>query len=97
MGIAGGYLTGHEMASKMGQALGEEVGYQDVPPAAYRGFGSPGAEDLGDMFQYYQEFEEEFCAACPVDRTRQLNPRLLSFDAWLAKYADRIPIEAPAS
>ena len=96
VGIAGGYLTGREMALKLSTALGEEVRYQDVPVATYRAFGFPGAEDMGNMFQYYQEFEEEFCAARPLDRTRELNPDLLTFDGWLAKNGSRIPVEAPA-
>jgi hypothetical protein len=44
------------------------------------------------MFQYYHDFEEEFCAARPVDRSRELNPRLQTFPDWLAANADRIEI-----
>ena len=59
----------------------------------YRGFGFPGADDLGNMFQYYTEFEPEFVAARNLDTARSLNPELLSFKAWLAKYGSRIPLE----
>ncbi len=59
----------------------------------YRGFGFPGADDLGNMFQYYAEFEQEFVAARNLDTARSLNPDLLSFKAWLAKYGSRIPLE----
>lgn len=93
VGIAGGHLTGDEMAAKLGAALGETVRYRDLSPEAYRALGFPGAEDLGNMFQYYQEFEAEFNAARPLEGTRQLNPELQSFDAWLARHAMRIPIE----
>ncbi len=96
VGIAGDHVTGRDMAAKMSVALGEEVRYQDVPPAVYRTFGYPGAEDMGNMFQYYQDFEEEFCAARPLARTRELHPGLLSFDAWLARHGSRIPVEAAA-
>lgn len=85
VGIAGGHPTGHEMATALSAALGETVRYQDVPPAVYRGFGFPGADDLGNMFQYYQEFEEEFCAARSLEGTRALHPGVLSFEAWLAQ------------
>jgi uncharacterized protein YbjT (DUF2867 family) len=96
IGIAGEHLTGQEMARKMGRALGEEVRYQDIPAATFRSLGFPGAEDLGNMFWFYTEYEREVNGLRSVERTRQLNPELLSFDAWLAKYASRIPVEATA-
>ena len=52
VGIAGEHLTGAEMAAALGRALGQEIRYNDVPPDVYRGFGFPGAEDLGNMFQF---------------------------------------------
>ena len=39
------------------KALGQEVVYNDVPPEVYRGLGFPGAEDLGNMFQFKRDFE----------------------------------------
>ncbi|MGD2071715.1 MAG: NmrA/HSCARG family protein [Gemmatimonadota bacterium] len=93
VGIAGGHPTGAQMAEGLTEALGEEVVYQDVPPDVYRSFGFPGAEDLGNMFQFKQEFEEAYCASRPVDRSRELNPALQSFDAWARANADRIEIQ----
>lgn len=92
VGIAGDHLTGAQMAAEMSRALGQDVGYNAVSPAVYRGFGFPGADDLGNMFQYYAEFEQEFVAARSLDTARSLNPDLLGFQAWLAKYAARIPL-----
>ena len=92
VGIAGDHLTGAQMAADMGKALGKEVTYNVVTPAAYRGFGFPGADDLGNMFQYYTEFEREFAAARSLDTSRALNPALLDFKSWLAKYGSRIPL-----
>ena len=43
------------------------------------------------MFQYYRDFEGPLNAVRDVARSRELDPELLSFDAWLAKYKDRIP------
>jgi uncharacterized protein YbjT (DUF2867 family) len=96
VGIAGGHLTGDEMAAALGRALGEEVRYQDVPVEVYRSLGFPGADDLGNMFQYYQDFEAEFNATRPVDATRALNPKLQSFEQWVTRNAARIAI-APAA
>jgi uncharacterized protein YbjT (DUF2867 family) len=93
VGIAGDHVTGAQMAAEMSSALNKEVGYNAISPAVYRGLGFPGAEDLGNMFQYYTEFEKEFSAARSLDTSRSLNPQLLSFKAWLAKYGDRIPLE----
>jgi len=92
VGISGEQLTGSEMAAKMSKAFGQEIVYNAVPPEVYRGFGFPGAEDLGNMFQFKRDFNDYYCGARSVAFSRQLNPALLSFDAWLAKYKDRIPL-----
>jgi len=92
VGIAGGHLTGAQMAAALSRALGQEVRYNEVPPEIYRSFGFPGAEDLGNMFQFKRDFEPYFCGARNVDFARSLNPSLQSFDAWLAENKDRIPI-----
>jgi hypothetical protein len=34
-----------------------------VPPEVYRAFGFPGADDLGNMFQFKRDFNDEFCVA----------------------------------
>jgi len=93
VGIAGGHLTGEEMAESLTRALGQEVGYNAVTPEAYRGFGFPGAEDLGNMFQFKAEFEDYFTGARDLDFSRSINPALQTFDEWLAANADRIPME----
>ena len=81
------------MASAMSRALGQEVVYNAVPPDVYRAFGFPGAEDLGNMFQFKRDFEEYFCGARSLQVSRALNPDLQTFDAWLAANGSRIPVE----
>ncbi|MDT8324525.1 MAG: NmrA/HSCARG family protein [Bacteroidota bacterium] len=93
IGIAGEHLSGTEMAEKFGQAIGEPVAYNAVPPEVYRGFGFPGADDLGNMFQFKHDFETDFRAARSVSFTRTLNPELQSFDRWLEKNAAKISLE----
>ena len=93
LGIAGGQLTGAEMADAFTRALGQEVRYNDVPPDVYRGFGFPGAEDLGNMFQFKRDFADYFCGARSVDFSRALNPALQSFEVWLERNKARIPLE----
>jgi len=92
VGIAGEHLTGAQMAEALGRALGRPVRYQDVPPEVYRGFGFPGADDLGNMFQFKRDFEADFCRARDVALSRSLNPRLQDFAAWLGANARKIPV-----
>jgi uncharacterized protein YbjT (DUF2867 family) len=93
VGIAGEHLTGKEMAAGLSRALGREVRYNAVPPAVYRSFGFPGAEDLGNMFQFNQEFSEYFCGARSVELSRRLNPHLQTFATWLERNGQAIPME----
>lgn len=92
IGIAGEQLTGNEMASGLTTALGEQVVYNKVPAEVYRSFGFPGADDLGNMFQFYDEFEKELNKTRDVSMSKQLNPELLSYEQWLKKYGSKIPV-----
>ena len=93
VGIAGDHLTGAGMAAALTKALGQEVRYNAVSPAVYRGFGFPGAEDLGNMFQFNRDFESIFCGARSLVFSRALNPSMQTFESWLAENGGRIPIE----
>ena len=92
IGIAGEQLTGNELADGLSKAIGEKIVYNKIPAAVYRSFGFPGADDLGNMFQFYDEFANELNKTRDVGMSKQLNPQLLSFKQWLDKYADKIPI-----
>jgi uncharacterized protein YbjT (DUF2867 family) len=93
VGIAGEHLTGAQMAAALAKALRQEVRYNAVTPEAYRGFGFPGAEDLGNMFQFKRDFEQYFCGARDPGFARSLNPSLQTFAQWLANNKSRIPLE----
>jgi NmrA-like family len=56
-------LTGKQMAAVFTEVMGKEVRYNSVPPEVYRAFGFPGADDLGNMFQFKRDFEDYFCGA----------------------------------
>ena len=92
VGIAGGHLTGEQMAKSLSKALGQPVTYNAVSPAAYRAFGFPGADDLGNMFQFNSEFEQDCCDARNISETKSLNPELQTFDRWLGENKSRIPL-----
>jgi uncharacterized protein YbjT (DUF2867 family) len=92
IGIAGESLTGDEVAAKMARALGRPVHFVDVPFDTYRGLGFPGAEDLGNMFQFQQILGDEFQGYRDPAKSHALNPSLQDFDAWLAHNVASIPI-----
>jgi len=81
------------MASGFTKALGQKVVYNAVTPDMYRSFGFPGAEDLGNMFQYKAEFNDEYCGMRNLDVCRKLNPELQSFSQWLDLNKDKVPMD----
>ena len=93
VGIAGEHPTGADLATKMSRALGQEIRYNDVPPDVYRSFGFPGADDLGNMFQFKRDFNEYYCGARSIAFSRSLNPELQTFEQWLQGHGREIPIK----
>ena len=92
VGVAGEHITGEQMAAALRKAYGEEVKYNAVPPDVYRSFGFPGADDLGNMFQFKRDFNADYCGARDLALVRELNPSVQSFETWLAANKDRIPV-----
>jgi uncharacterized protein YbjT (DUF2867 family) len=93
IGIAGEHLTIQQTANSFSKVLGEEVVYNEVPPEVYRSFDFPGADDMGNMFQFKRDFEEAYCESRDVELSRRLNPALLTFDQWLNQNKDLISTE----
>jgi len=93
VGVAGEHLTGVQMAMALTKALGQDVRYNDVPPDVYRSFGFPGAEDMGNMFQFKRDFEKDYTGARSLEVSRSLNPTLQTFENWLNQNKGRIPLE----
>lgn len=91
--LAGEHLTGGEMAAALTNALGQPVSYNAVPFDVYRGLGFPGADDLGNMFQFKHDFQEVFCGLRDPKVAHSLNPELQTFTQWLARNKSRIPPE----
>lgn len=93
IGVVGEKLSGNEMAVKLSSALGKNVIYNNVSPDTYRSFGFPGADDLGNMFQFKRDFNEDFNGIRNEDFSKELNPELQPFDKWLSLNASRIPLD----
>lgn len=92
VGISGEHLSGEEMAAAFSTIVGEDVRFNDVDPEVYRGFGFPGAEDLGNMFQFKRDFETFYRAARDIEATRLLNPKLRTFAQWLEENKSRLSV-----
>jgi hypothetical protein len=93
VGASGEHPTGAEMAAALGRMLGEEVVHNDVPPAVFRSFGFPGAEDLGNMFQFKADFNADFCAPRDPEASRALGGPLMNFEQFLAKYGSQMKVQ----
>jgi uncharacterized protein YbjT (DUF2867 family) len=93
IGIAGGHLTGEQLADSFGKALGKEITYNALSPDVYRSFNFPGADDMGNMYQFKAEFEDMYCKSRSIELARELNPSLISFEDWLKVNKDKIPLE----
>ena len=90
--IAGEHLTGQQMADALTKALGQKVKYNDVPPDVYRSFPFPGADDMGNMFQFKRDFNDAYVGVRDLKTTRELDPELQTFDQWLEANAAKIPV-----
>jgi uncharacterized protein YbjT (DUF2867 family) len=93
VGITGENLTVDEMSDKLSKGLGiGEVKYNAVDPNVYRSWGFPGADEMGNMFQVYRDFEGPFLANRSVETSKALNPQLQNFDAWVETNKSKIPV-----
>jgi len=92
VGITGEHLTGQQMADTFSKIYGKDIVYNAVPASVYRGFGFPGAEDLGNMFQFKDEFEDYFCGIRDVALTKELNEEVQTFEEWLLENKGNITV-----
>jgi uncharacterized protein YbjT (DUF2867 family) len=93
IGVAGEHLTGAQLAAQLTAALGQPVAYNAVTPDEYRALGFPGADELGNMFQFKRDFEVSYCARRDLARARALHPQMSTFSEWLAQNKERLPLE----
>ncbi len=93
VGVASDHISCQQMAEALSKALGQEVTYNEVTPEVYRSFGFPGADDIGNMFQFYRDFDQVCNSTRDLKVSKELNPEIQSFENWLAENAQRIPLE----
>jgi uncharacterized protein YbjT (DUF2867 family) len=91
VGILGEALTIDEMGKTLSKVLGVgAIKYNAVDADVYRGFGFPGADEMGNMFQAYRDFEKEMLANRSQATARKLDPALLTFEQFVTKQAAAI-------
>jgi hypothetical protein len=91
VGILGEALTIEQMGNTLSKVLGcGPIKYNAVEADLYRSFGFPGADEMGNMFQAYRDFEKEMLANRSADATRKLNGALQSFEQFVTKQAATI-------
>jgi uncharacterized protein YbjT (DUF2867 family) len=91
VGIYGEALTIEEMGQKLAKGVGlPSVHYHAAEADEYRGYGFPGADEMGNMFQYYRDFNKEFFALRNLATAKSLNPQMQTFDQFVAKNKDKI-------
>jgi len=91
VGIMAEALTIEEMGRKLSNALGiGPIHYHAAEADEYRGYGFPGADEMGNMFQVYRDFEREVVGARSAETARALNPRLQTFDEFIEAHKEQI-------
>ncbi|WP_329123467.1 NmrA/HSCARG family protein [Streptomyces sp. NBC_01353] len=89
--IAGEHLRVADMAAALTEQVGVPFAYRPLTPDAYRAQGYPGADETGNMFQFYRDCEEHFTAARDLAAVRALNPELQDFRTWLSAHRTKFP------
>jgi uncharacterized protein YbjT (DUF2867 family) len=93
VGIYSEALTIPEMGEKVSAALGiGPIHYHAAEADEYRGYGFPGADEMGNMMQVYRDFETEIVGRRDPALARKLAGSILTFDQFLNKYKDRIQL-----
>ncbi len=90
VGIVAEALTISQMSDAVGKEFGVTVRYEPVGADAFRALPFPGAEEIGNNFQYFSEFNDEFLALRSVESMNRLNPDPQSFADFVSAHRDRI-------
>lgn len=92
IGLGVEHLTGQEAAQAFSDVLGEEVTYEPLSHNDFRALGFREAVEIGNMFQYYAEFDTHILPRRDIGQTRELVPDWLTLKEFLAAHRDDIVI-----
>jgi uncharacterized protein YbjT (DUF2867 family) len=84
--VTSDHLTGEQIAAALGAALGEPVAYRPPTHDQVRALGFLGAQELGNMFQYYTEFPGSYLSRRDLEAARAVNPNPVSLTDFLAAH-----------
>lgn len=90
IGIVTEALTVQEMCNVVAKEFNVSVRYDPIEPSTYRTFPFPGAEEIGNNFQYFRDFNDEFLKLRSVDSMKKLNPDPLSFADFVSAHRSQI-------
>ncbi|ELK00781.1 NmrA-like family domain-containing protein 1 [Pteropus alecto] len=80
VGLSAEALTIQQYADVLSKILGKEVRDAKITPEAYEKLGFPKAEELANMFRFYQMKPDR-----DVKLTHQLNPKVKSFSQFISE------------
>jgi uncharacterized protein YbjT (DUF2867 family) len=84
--IAAVHLSGEQLAEIFTRGLGEEVVFRPVSREETRKV----SQETANMYQFYDEAAEMFLAKRDPETTRAINPRLTSFEDWIAAHREQL-------
>lgn len=90
IGIVTEALTVQEMCDVIAKEFNVSIHYDAIEPDTYRTFPFPGAEEMGNNFQYFRDFNDEFLKLRSVDSMKKLNPNPLSFADFVSSHRGQI-------
>lgn len=90
VGIQADALTMTEMAETVARVLNVPVEYVPVDADTFRTFPFPGAEEIGNNFQYFRDWNADFVGLRSKSLMHELNPDVSTFEAYVRANADAI-------
>ena len=84
--FSGDKMTLSEYVAIIGKVTGKTVTYNEVPYEVYAKFPFLAAEDMANMFEYYDIGSPDR----NIEKTRELNPSTLTFQQWAEKNKDKL-------
>lgn len=85
VGIQTEALTCDEMCQIMAEEFGLNVQYVPVDADTYRAFPFPGADEIGNNFQYFCDFNADFMALRSAELMAELNPDAMDFRTYVQR------------
>ncbi|XP_053550335.1 nmrA-like family domain-containing protein 1 [Bombina bombina] len=78
IGLSTDKLTVEQYAEKMSSAIGKTIKDAKLSPEVYEKLGFPGAQELANMFRFYQLKPDR-----DIELTYKLNPKAKKFQQWI--------------